>query len=362
MGKHKSVFNSKAVKTALFSITLGVSVTFSGCGLIPSGEAEHTVSIVSEDVSSQYDLGMAELRDVSLTDLITCTYSQLKEEKYAFAKNGTVANVFVSEGDNITAGTLMASLSTSSYEKEISKLTDSIELKELKLKHAREKVEFYQKALDENTVMLTEREDYRLAILDCEEEMRSCEADIVLSKQKIEDDIHQIELSKIYSTVDGKVSYVKDDLLGSDAIADSLVMKVMDSDVCAFMATDKEAASYLTVGTAVTISLTTGVNYAATVSQVDTEKGKIVFELDEPDYTISVGTRGTIYIVRDERQSVLAVPRIAVYSTDDMYYVYVLNPEGVREIVKIEPGLIGNNYVEIQSGLQLYDSVILKKN
>ena len=92
-----------------------------------------------------------------------------------------------------------------------------------------------------------------------------------------------------------------------------------------------------------------------------TEKGRIVFDLDEPDYSISVGTRASIYLVVESKKQVLAVPRVAVYGSEENgYYVYVLTDDGVRETVDVQVGLIGNNYIEILGGIEMYTSVIVR--
>ena len=64
--------------------------------------------------------------------------------------------------------------------------------------------------------------------------------------------------------------------------------------------------------------------------------------------------------VIDRREQVLSVPRLTVFNTDEYYYVFTLSESGVRELQKVEVGLIGTDYVEILSGLELHSSVILR--
>ena len=72
------------------------------------------------------------------------------------------------------------------------------------------------------------------------------------------------------------------------------------------------------------------------------------------------GTRGYIDFYIDSRQEVLTLPNLAVQSSDDKYYVYVVNDDGVREVKWIEVGLVGNETIEITGGLTEGEKVVLK--
>ena len=110
-----------------------------------------------------------------------------------------------------------------------------------------------------------------------------------------------------------------------------------------------------------TVSTQAGGSYETTLTSIDVENGgKLVFELDEPDYTLSVGTRGTIGITLGIAEQVPSIPRVSVYNADDFNYVYIINENGVREMRKVTIGMTGDNYVEVTGGINLYDSVIVR--
>ena len=345
-----------AVLTAAVTALATVS-----CGLIPKEEKEHKLNIVKDDVSSKYDLAMAELQDVELTKTIVCTYSQLNEVKVFFSVSGyTVNSVYVNEGDSVSAGDPLAALDMSRQEQAIVAFEDQIREAELEIKQNEEMIAFYKKRIDSPAVSLLDKEEYAFKSQECEEAINRCKSTIEYANNRTAEYRDLIAQSVIYSEIDGTVYYVKDDLSGWTSSTDTIVMKILDSSDCAFTAEDKSACEYLKSGDAVLIERSTGESYNATVALSDTESGKMVFELDEPDYSISVGTRANINLLVDSRKQVLAVPRISVYGGDDSYYVYVLTDEGVREPVTIEPGLIGNRYVEVLSGIELYTSVIVR--
>lgn len=365
MNTSKSMVHGTARAIASVLVCAFIFSMMTGCMLLPPEEKEHRVSVVTEDISDQYDLAMADYRDVILTDTISCTYSQLSEEPLSFGVGGrTVSYLYVSEGDTVTRGQLLAKLDVDDLENEIINLNANIVQYELSITQQQEMIDFYNERIGSPETSLADREDYRLKLTTCNEQIGSYNTKIERAYRKIDADKDTIRLSQIFSPIDGSVARIKDDLVGSRSVKGSKVITVIDTAVCAFQATDREAAEYMQLGTSVTVvtSSSTGKSCPASVTAIDPENSRIVFELDEPDYTLTVGTRGTIRLTRDMRAQVLSVPRVAVFSTDEFDYVYVLSENGVREIAKVRLGLVGDDYVEIVEGLQPNDSVILRKS
>lgn len=331
-----------------------------GCGLIPNEEAEHKVKIMSQDVSEKYDLAMVDVGDVMLSKIVTCTYSQLNEIKLYFPISGyKVSSVYVHEGDPVSAGDLLATLDVSKLEDENLTLSQQIREDELAIEQANEMIAFYDSRISNSSIGLRDKEVYKLSRQEYEAAVATYEKAINHSRERIEHNEGIISQANLYSEVDGTVYYVKDDLQGSTPGEDTLVMKLLDSSACAFTANDKVASEYLEIGTPVTIVVANTTEYPATLVEKG-EKGYMIFELDEPDYTISVGTRASIMHIVDTREQVLRLPRIAVYSTDSFSYVYTLSEDGIREMTPVEIGLAGDSYVEILGGIGMYTSVILR--
>ncbi len=346
---------------AALLIAVCTAVFAGSCGLIPTEEKEHKLNIVTEDVSSRYDLAMAQLADVELTKTIVCTYSQLNEIKVYFSIGGYKVNsIYVSEGDRVSAGDPLAALDMSAQEQAIISFGEQIRSAQLEISQNEEMIDFYQKRIDSAGVSLLDKEDYALKSQECEENINRCQKTIEYAEKRTEEYKALIEQSVVYSEIDGTVYFVRDDLSGSTSNPETFIMKILDSSECAFTAEDKAACPYLKVGDPVLIERSTGESYAASVTSIDPESGKMVFDLDEPDFSISVGTRANINLLVDSREQVLAIPRIALYGNEDEHYVYVLTEDGVREPVTVEVGLIGNTNAEILSGIEIYTSVIVR--
>lgn len=348
-------------RAAAVLIAVCTAISAASCGLIPTEEKEHKLNIVTEDVSSKYDLAMAQLKDVELTKTVVCTYSQLNEIKVYFPIGGYKVNsVYVSEGDRVLAGDPLAALDMSYQEQALITLDEQISAANLEISQNEEMIDFYRKRIDSANVSLLDKEEYALKSQKCHEAINSCMKKIEYAQKRIEEYKAIIEQSVVYSEIDGTVYFVRDDLSGSTSDPGTFIMKILDSSECAFTADDKAACEYLTVGDAVMIERSSGEKYSASVTSLDPETGKIVFDLDEPDFSISVGTRASINLLIDSRRQVLTVPRIAVYGNDGNRYVYVLTEDGVREPVTVNVGLMGNTDAEILGGIDLYTSVIVR--
>ncbi len=345
--------------TALLAMTLCTVVGFTGCGLLPKEEETHKIQIVKEKIENEYDLALCEKRDVVLTDTISCQYKQLGEENLSFPEsNKKVALVYVKEGDEVKAGDILVKLDIAKYEDGLITLGEQIKKDELVIKQSDEKIAFYEKRIASDSISLLDKENYLDSLVEVRNNKAVAENEIEFANILMEQYQKEIDGGILRAGIDGTVSFVSDNLAGGYTMANIRVITILDSGSCGFTAQDREAGEYMTVGEPYTVTLPSGESFATTVTSID--DGKLVFELDEPNYSISVGTRGNIDVVLGTAEQVLSVPRISVFNADDFSYVYVLNENGVREMKKITTGLIGNNYVEVTGGLELNESVILR--
>jgi len=343
---------------AAFLVLCTAGLLLTGCG---REEKAKTVKIVTEDVSDKYDLALVDIRDVKLMENITCTYSQLNEQKLSFTINGRrVAYVYVDEGSEVKAGDIVAELDVEDLEDEVFDLRSQIQVNELKLTQTQELIDFYDSRINSSKYSLAAKEDYILLKEECEENIIDYNSSIDYANERIEKDQEIIEASKLYAGMDGTVSSIKEDLDEWSSVAGTVVLTIIDTSVCAFKGVSANAGNLLKVGDKAEVATNSGNNLDVTVTDID-DSGNVVFELDEPDYSLAIGARGTVSVLLEEKEQVPSLPRATVYNTDEYYYVFQLNDEGVRELKKVEVGLIGNDYVEIVDGIELNSSVILRQ-
>jgi RND family efflux transporter MFP subunit len=103
-------------------------------------------------------------------------------------------------------------------------------------------------------------------------------------------------------------------------------------------------------------------DYGSTLDQNNTYFKAIIDIDDKTDITILDGMNAEVDIEIDSRSGVTAVPREYAKKDDQGYFVYKLKPEAGREQFKkvyFEEGLLGDDYVEVVSGLSVGEKIAL---
>ena len=346
------------------SVLCVTSLMLGGCGIFSDEEEKHSISIVRESMENEYDIVHCEKRDVIKTGTVSCTYKQLMEENLSFpVGDKTVSFVYVNEGDEVKTGDLLAKLDVGQLEQDNVTMREQLEKNDFLISQADEMIEFYEKKLESQGISLSTKESYLSKLQKLREKRRNYNDDNEFNRIKISANEQQIEAGSLYAGMDGNISYIKDNLVGSTATASEKVITILNSSVTGFQGQDKNALAFIHLGDKVVINCSTiGQEYEATVTSVETDSAKMVFELDEPDYSITVGTRGSITVVQEEAQSAWSLPKNCVFETEEFSYVYILNADGVREMRKVTAGIIGDEFVEIIDGINENDSVILRKS
>ena len=338
------------------------ALVFTGCSSVE--DETHSIAIVRESMENEYDLTRCETRDVIKTESISCTYSQLLQEDLAFpVGEKTVAFVYVNEGDEVKPGDLVAKLDVASLEQENIDMREQIEKNNLLISQADEMIEYYEKKIETPGLSLSSKENYLSKLQKLREKRRTYSDENDFNEIKLSANEQKIQAGSLYASIEGNVSFIKKGLEGNTSNAGETVITILNASVCGFQAMDRNAVEYIKVGDRVqVVTNQTGDVYDSTVTSVDKDSLKIIFELDQPDFSIKVGTRGTVTVVRGEADGVLSLPKNCVFEAEDFWFVYVLTDEGVREMRKVTIGLVGNDYIEITGGVSESDSVILRKS
>ena len=86
----------------------------------------------------------------------------------------------------------------------------------------------------------------------------------------------------------------------------------------------------------------------------------VYFRIDDMSALLYSDLRGTINIVLGEKKDVLYVPASAVTTINDEVIVYYEDEDGIRNVKHIETGLEANGKIEVVSGLNEGDTIILE--
>lgn len=350
----------------ILAAALGQAVVLGGCSLLPAEDAvRQTVLVITED-SLDYELAQVVRTDIALTQPVYCTYTQLKEENLSFSVDSRpVQYVYVSAGDNVKAGDLLAKLNIDDIEANLSELEYSIEKNNLLLRQTLEwkslDLEDAKEAYQEGYLS---KKEYEAKTAQIEENYRSMiqgyEDVLYIAELRVEKLRAEKEGSLLYAGMDGTVSYVRSSLQGSRPPAGTTAITIIDSSQCAFRSDKMDYAEYFTPGDTVILRNSNGTEYETVVmsSEESPDKEHIYFSLKELDFELSVGTRATATLTLDFRQSVLALPKAAIHRAEEKYYVYREDESGLKTMQYITAGMFGDNMVEITGGLSEGDIVI----
>ena len=364
-GKMKT---SKKIRVAF--LAAGLVMTAALCGCMEGNETEEKRVIVEQEAPDvEYKLTTVSRKDIVSTADIRVTYSQYNGEDLSFPVSGKlVSKVYVKDGDSVTKGTLLAELSGGSREDEIERLEYQI----ARNKYLLEQIDtdeyyeisrrwlnkIYSKGWDETGSIESyqqsneyQREDYRDAI--------------ALDEQQLNQIRLEVKQSKLVAGITGTVSIVKDRLEGSTSVRDEVVIRVKDNSERFFASLDMTDSEYVQDGVQLDMVVVGGPGkgtYRVEPYNKENWTDRMFFTIVEGGEGIvfNTGDTGTLSIVLEEKNNVLTLPTEAVHNADDKWYVYVINETGDREVKWIETGLRGSGIVEITSGLEEGEKVILK--
>lgn len=358
----------------LFPILLMMGLMMTGC----TGEAnteEGLILVEKEAEKLSYEMATASVEDVEKTQKASCTYQQINDESLSFNVSGMrVAKVYVEEGDSVVKGQLLAELDLGEVDKVLRDLEYVIAYNQLMLEYI---------DIDENqqisSVWLNyiyggakspERENavkeqveniqksYRYQREDCTDVLS-------LNQVQLEEIKKDMKNAKLIAGMDGTVYSLKNNLEGSTSVIDEEVIKIIDSSECLFAVEDITLAECFYDGMEVDMNIAYGTGagtYKLVPYDMENWEDKLLFAISGggEDVNIEVGAMGTMRFPVESRSQVISVPLKAVHQADGKHFVYVLNDDKMREVKWIETGLFGDERVEVISGLEEGEKVIIK--
>ncbi|MDE5590985.1 MAG: biotin/lipoyl-binding protein [Acetatifactor sp.] len=363
MGKYRAQTGFK-----IFCVCSAAAMLLCGCEMQTPEEPLIMVEESDDTLSNNYII--AGIGDVVLTAKLDCTYRQQKEQEISFSLTGRLVDkVYVEEGDIVKKGALLAELSAGNLEKQIEDLEYRIRRNELLLEYTEmnEALDisqawvnylynnYYNKeGLDE--VLAGIEKNYRYQREDCGDALE-------LDRQELEALRQELSRCRVYAGMDGMIYKLQERLENSTSRAGETIMMIVDNSRCLFEAEAPEYSDCFTEGETVDMSVITGsakgqyellpydISNWGEIQQFSVHAGPMTTGIE-------VGTSGTIKFVLDSREQVLCLPKSAVNSADDRYYVYVTDEDGMRQIRWVDIGLSGDEMVEILSGLEEGERVI----
>ncbi len=344
------------------ALLVSCALVFCGCG---STQEEGASSVlVSGSGTSSYEMTQVQKENLQKTKILVANYQQVKSENLSFSVDGRrLSGVYVSLGDTVAKGELLAELYCEEEKEALANLEYQIKTQEMKIEHLKEQkeLELTQLARKKSSLSAAEYES-KVAALETEYrlETENIEDQIYIARLQYDELARWIEGCRIYAGMDGTVTYMRD--TGSSFIswAGNKVLTVSDSAECAFLCDDIEYAEHFTKGETYVWATSTGVEYETVLKGIDETEGVMRFELTVPRYDMTLGQRVLYSLVLEEKENVLSIPKTAVHYAGEETYVYYFDEAGNRQIKKIEVGLQADSGIEVLSGLAEGEEVILR--
>ncbi len=344
-------------------------LSFTACALLPAEEVRRTAPIVKLTQAEEFELAYVTRGDMSLTRRVSCTYVPIQRVPLYFGVSGEyIDEVFVSVGDQVKKGDLLAQLRMSGVEESIADCRAEIlrlnmekahleENRELALKRAKtaNDGEALEKAIEE---VNTSYDKSAISINDS----------LSINSLRLDALLEARDLRQIRATIDGTVTYVRKYQESSVSSETERAITIADSTMSLFTAFT-DLWEYLPVGTHVTITVKK-VEYEAVVAdevalglpkeeRIPGKNSDMYFTLVTPTFDLEDNDKGSTIVELDSRKDVLKIPEAAVSKAGGETIVYYLDLEGMKAYKPVTVGLRADKFYEVISGLSEGEAVIL---
>ena len=359
-----------------------VPFMLTGCQLIPEEETIPTRPILHSSEEQGYTTAAVMRGDLIATVSVRCQYVHAKEEHLSFSVGGVyISKVYVTEGQQVKAGQLLAELEQDNLQENIASLEYQLRLLEQQKTHHLEdrqldvkKVDIVLEDLRQNLeqaeeplrqqllVQIEEQERKRQDVMDSyAKKLQSTEDSIYLMGLRLEEAKEILKSRQIIAGMDGTVTFVDEVKEGTRSVKGQKFISISDLSTTVFTVTG-DNTQYFTAGEEVVLNCQDKelAAYVADPSEFDAgDKPVVYLKLKQPEPTLQEGDSGTILLTLDQRLDVLYVDKDAIKTADGETFVFVLNEDGLRAVKKVTTGLTVRDFTEITEGLSEGDTVIV---
>jgi len=373
-------------KFLLCLVFLSIPMVLSACQLMPDEDILPASPILYSYEVQDYQMAQVIRSDLIETITVNCNYMPTKEESLSFSLGGIyIDKVYVSEGQQVKAGQLLAELEQDNLQYQIADLEYQLEVLKLKEKHILEIRELDLRKHDiimgeitwnlENTKSemdkwLEQKEKQETRLEDLEEEyakklQNSADA-IYLQKLQLEDKKTSLKARQIIAGFDGTITYARKVTEGMRSVKGERFFTISDLDTMVFTVTG-ENVQYFPVGMEVILTCQEKEMEACVVDaseldlaeKPDSEQQVAYLKLKQPDPALKDGAKGKIRLILEERRDVLCINEDAVKTADGETFVYMPDENGMRVMQKVTTGLQVEDMIEIIDGLKEGDVCII---
>lgn len=314
----------------------------SGCGVIQKEEEIRMMRYGEKTVQEDVEIAVVLKGDLVSENNIFVYCEREAGSSLSFGVSGIPYDEFyVSKGDEVTRGQLLAKLECDDYQKQ--KEAAQYEL---------QRIDIELKKLDSDFA------NYGMSLKDYERQKADYENQKLVLNQRMEELSVYISEKYIYADMDGVVEEMAE-VGRQDLSEEGLVIFELTGGGQEFRGNTGDTRK-LAIGQTYSLTLD-GEVYEVVLDRIsDGETGdvEVVFTFaDGIDHPIT-SERGVVKYVVEEEKDVLYIPKNAVSKGGDRYYVYFLNEAGLREMKEIIISDSYGDYYVVTAGLSEGEEII----
>nr|MBP3598759.1 efflux RND transporter periplasmic adaptor subunit [Eubacterium sp.] len=353
--------------------------------LCSCGSAEETVKAPELINAVGVDMDTEEVKKMDLSGVTSFTAQVVPGiEGLSFTSSGNIEDLYVTIGDRVKKGELLATLSGASgnakrLKEEIASMKESnadinkqsqydIDMQGENLKNLKKQLKQAKKTM--------EKKSLRAQILETEENIKIAKEKLAQQKEMQTMEIRQKQAdlteakknskgTKLYSTIDGEVISTTGGsgyMVQGGAVAIQVANMKEPRLRTAYVSDSKlaKASSY--------VAVVDGKKYEIEVEEQELTREEIEmgqypkntwFDFVDKNVNIEIGESATVELYTDSVKDALVVPTNAVYQNGEESYVYVVNGDAKNKVV-VTTGTETDAYIQIVTGVKEGDVVYVE--
>lgn len=339
---------------------LCASALLAGCSTVSQRTEAPTLPTAAQ-YEPAYSMVTVARGDLTLTEQVPCVFLASNSEVLSFPESDKVfAGVYVTLGQEVCAGDLLAELSLDSVKTQIQSLEYDIRVLEVKSYYLWQNRALELELCDVKQSSPAQRD---AVIRKYQDQLQSIDDSLTVKKLRLEEQEKLLHNGQLFASMDGTVTQVYTADAGDLTIADQHVVTISDLSSTAFTVTGEKAAHF-PVGTQVTILYGNrtypAVSAEAASMGLQPAENTAYFRLAQPDPSLKNGDTGIIEITLETHKDVLYLPKSVLHMDGERPFVYVLDENGLKSPQYVTVGFANQVYVQITQGLAEGQAVISK--
>ena len=325
-----------------------------GCSLLPAVEAFPSPPAIFVPQERFFLTEPVKRGDVISEDTLIANHVPAASMRHFFTEDDIkITEFFVTFGDRVVEGDLIALLDTDDLERELEELRLTRQISELELRQLSERQALLSRRLP---YMAMDSASYRWA-------RDSLRLTIEHHDKLIEHVESQIESRHLRAGMDGVITTLVIFFEGLYSNSRVNVATVSDISVTAFVV-QGDLATDMNPGDRFKMTLDDELYDMIIIDPIDhgmnvepDETTAYLTFVDEPP-DIGFSVRGIVHIILDEASNVLYIPVSLLNRVENRIFVYVPDENGMRNVRNVVPGIEGKIYIEIVNGLEEGELII----